>query len=75
MTPQLTAWKTYLAGGAIIVHQLLKFAGIDVPSEEFSELIDASLGVAAMVFRLMGHFKAKEAVEKALYTPVPPAKL
>jgi uncharacterized membrane protein YdjX (TVP38/TMEM64 family) len=74
MEQHLTAWKTYLAGGAIIVHQALKFAGIDVPSEELSELIDASLGVAAMIFRLMGHFKAKAAVEKALHTPVPEQK-
>lgn len=73
MEHQLTAWKTYLAGGAIILHQALKFAGIDVPSESFSELIDASLGVAAMVFRLVGHIQAQRAVQVALNTPVPGA--
>lgn len=74
MEPQLTAWKTYLAAGAIIAHQGLKIAGIDVPSEELSELVDAGLAVAAMVFRLMGHFKAQEAVAVALNTPVPEPK-
>lgn len=67
----LTPWKTYLAGGVIILHQALKYAGIDVPEAEMSELIDAALGVAAIVFRLMGHFKTKAAVQEALMTPVP----
>jgi hypothetical protein len=71
MEHPLTAWKTYLAGGAIILHQALKFAGIDVPSESFSELIDGALAVAAMIFRLMGHIQAQRAVQTALYTPVP----
>jgi uncharacterized membrane protein YdjX (TVP38/TMEM64 family) len=67
----LTPWKTYLAAGAIIVHQGLKLAGIDVPQQEFSDLIDAGLGAAAIVFRIMGYVQAKAAVVQALYTPVP----
>ena len=73
MEPKLTAWKTYLAGGAIIVHQGLMFLGIDVPNAMLSELIDASLAVAAIVFRLIGHIEAQKAVKVALDTP-PPAK-
>lgn len=73
MNPQLTAWKTYLAGAAIIVHQALKLAGIDVPSELLSELVDGSLGVAAIVFRLIGHLQAQKAVQVALHTPPPEA--
>lgn len=67
----LTPWRTYLAAAAIIVHQGLKFFGIDFPEAELSELVDAALATAAIVFRLLGHLKAKEAVTVASYTGPP----
>lgn len=73
MQVNLVGWKTYLAAGAVIAHQGLKLAGIDVPEKEFSDLIDAFLSGAAIVFRIMAYFKAKAAVVEALYTPVPTA--
>lgn len=70
-TAKLIAWKTYLAAGAIIVHQVFMLAGIDVPSQTLSELIDGGLATAAIVFRIMGQVQAKKAVNDALYTPPP----
>jgi len=71
MSIDLTPWKTYATGSLIIVHQVLKAFGIDVPEAETSALVDGVLAVLTIVFRLTGYFDAKKAVQVALYTPVP----
>ena len=67
----LTPWKTYATGALIVIHQLLKANGYDVPEADTSAFIDGLLAVAAIGFRIMGHLKAKAAVQEALMTPVP----
>lgn len=71
MTQLPAAWKTYLMGVSVIIHQVLKLVGVDVPDELMSASIDGILGIAAIYFRWRGVVTAKAAVENALYTPVP----
>lgn len=66
-----TAWRTYLMGAGIIVHQVLIFIGVDVPSDLLSETIDGILAIGAIFFRWRGAVATKKAVVNALYTPVP----
>jgi len=70
----LTPWKTYAVGALIILHQVFKMLGYDIPEAETSALVDGLLGVAAIGFRLKGYFDAKKAVAVALNTPVPDNK-
>jgi len=64
-TGGLSGIKTYLAAGAIIVHQILMFFGIDVPSDLMSESIDGILAIAAVVFRWLAAVKTMKIVEVA----------
>lgn len=67
----LEGLRTYLMGSAIIIHQILKFAGFDISDAMMSESIDAILGLGAIFFRWKAAIKEKENVKEALYTPVP----
>jgi len=67
----LAGLRTYLMGGAVILHQVLKFAGFDVSDEMMSESIDAILGLGAIFFRWRAAVAEKVKVNQALHTPVP----
>lgn len=62
--------RTYLVGAFVIIHQLLKFAGVDVSDQMISETIDTILGIGVIFFRWKAAVKTKVDVEVALNTPV-----
>jgi len=45
--------KTYLAASVLVIHQILKMAGYDLPQEQFSSAIDVVVGAAAFFFRMI----------------------
>jgi len=67
----LEGLRTYLMGAAVILHQILKFAGFDVSDAMMSESIDALLGLGAIFFRWKAAVNEKIKVNEALNTPVP----
>lgn len=67
----LEGFRTYLMGFAIILHQVLKFAGLDISDEMMSESIDGLLALGAIFFRWKAAVSEKVKVDKALHTSVP----
>ena len=67
----MEGYRTYLVGAGVILHQLLKFAGVDISDQMISEAIDAILGLGAIFFRWKAAVQARLDVKTALYTPVP----
>ena len=47
--------RTYLMGAALILHQLLKATGIDIPQESVSLLLDGILSVGVILFRVLAN--------------------
>ena len=45
--------KTYFAASVLVIHQILKMAGYDLPQEQFSSAIDVVAGAAAFFFRMI----------------------
>lgn len=67
----MEGFKTYIMGGAIILHQILKLAGLDISDEMISQTTDAVLALGAIVFRWQATVREKQKIREALYTPVP----
>jgi len=67
----LEGFRTYLVSGGIVLHQVLKFAGIDIDNKLVSESIDGIMAIAAIGFRWLAAVKSKQDIKAALYTPVP----
>lgn len=44
-------YRTYLSAGIVVVHQVLKAAGVDLPEENLSITVDVLASIAAMFFR------------------------
>jgi len=53
----LQGFRTYISVILIILHQVLKLMGVDVPEESLSVAIDVILAIAAGVFRLFARPK------------------
>ena len=49
----LTGKRTYIAAGVVVIHQILKLVGYDIPQEELSSTLDVVGGIAAFVFRML----------------------
>lgn len=47
----MKGYRTYIAAGLIVVHQILQVFGIDVPQENLSVTIDTVLAILAIFFR------------------------
>lgn len=63
--------RTYLISAGIVIHQVLKIAGIDVSDQLVSESIDGIMAIGAIFFRWKAAVKTKEDINTALHTPVP----
>ena len=46
-----TGYRTYLSAGIVVIHQIAKIAGYDVPEETLSVAIDSLAAIAAIFFR------------------------
>ena len=53
----LQGFRTYISVILIVLHQVLKLIGVDVPEESLSIAIDVVLAIAAGVFRLFARPK------------------
>ena len=51
--------RTYISIIVLIVHQITKTAGYDLPNEQLSAAIDIVAGVAAYFFRMIANLKGK----------------
>ena len=51
----LTGKRTYIAASVVVIHQMLKLLGYDLPQEQLSSAIDVIGGIAAFVFRMMAN--------------------
>lgn len=71
MNEVLNGLRTYLMGAGIIIHQALKYNGIDVGDSLISESIDALLGIGAIYFRWKAAIESKKKIEIALMTEPP----
>lgn len=49
----MTGYRTYISVGLIVLHQILKATGTDIPEESLSIAVDVILAVAAGVFRFV----------------------
>lgn len=49
----LTGYRTYISIILLVLHQVMKIAGVDVPEENLSIAVDVVLAIAAGVFRLV----------------------
>lgn len=49
--------RTYIAASVVVIHQVLKLLGYDLPQEQLSSAIDVVGGIAAFVFRGMAQPK------------------
>lgn len=49
----LQGFRTYISVILIVLHQILKLLGVDIPSENLSVAVDVILAVLAGVFRLL----------------------
>jgi len=47
----LTGYRTYISAGIIVIHQIAKLLGYDVPEETLSLAIDTIASIAAIFFR------------------------
>lgn len=47
----LKGYRTYIAAGAVVLHQIAKLAGLDIPEENLSMFLDGLGGLLAMFFR------------------------
>lgn len=47
----LKGYRTYIAAGVVVLHQVAKLAGFDVPEESLSMFIDGLFGLLAIFFR------------------------
>lgn len=56
---KLKGKRTYIALGAIVIHQILKSAGIDIPDESISTLLDVTLTCSAGLFRYLANQETK----------------
>lgn len=55
----LSGKKTYIAVSVVVIHQILKMFGYDLPQEELSAAIDTGAGIFAFIFRGMAKPKVK----------------
>ena len=53
----MQGFRTYISVILIILHQVLKLIGVDVPEESLSIAIDVILAIAAGIFRLFARPK------------------
>ena len=51
----LTGYRTYLAVILIIVHQGLKYLGLDIPDANISMAIDVFFAILAAIFRKLSN--------------------
>ena len=49
----LAGKRTYIASSVVVVHQILKFLGYDIPHAELSSALDVVAGIAAFLFRMI----------------------
>ena len=49
--------RTYIAASVIVIHQLLKLFGYDLPQEQLSSSIDVIAGIGAFIFRSLAQPK------------------
>lgn len=54
---KLSGIRTQLMGAGVIIHQLLKVFGIDLPDDVYSAIIDIVLGVGVIYFRYVAQTK------------------
>lgn len=54
----LAGFRTYISVILIVLHQVLKILGIDIPEENLSIAVDVILAIAAGVFRFVAKPKA-----------------
>ena len=47
----LSGIRTYLMGGGVIIHQILKAFGLDLSDEVYSAFVDVALGLGVIYFR------------------------
>ena len=47
----LVGYRTYISAGIVIIHQIAKILGYDVPQESLSSAVDAFFGLATIFFR------------------------
>lgn len=45
--------KTYLAASGIVLHQVMKLSGVDIPEADASTAVDVVLAILAFVFRMI----------------------
>ena len=50
--------RTYIAASIVVIHQMLKLAGYDLPQEQLSSAIDVIGGIAAFIFRMKATTKS-----------------
>lgn len=55
--------RTYLMGIALMLHQILKVAGIDIPQENLSLLLDGILSVGVILFRALANKENKRVMK------------
>lgn len=54
----MQGYRTYISVILIVLHQVLKILGVDLPEENLSIAVDVILAIAAGVFRLLAKPKA-----------------
>ncbi len=50
-----SGYRTYLMGILIVLHQILKTQGIDIPQENISIALDVLLGIGTVIFRKLAN--------------------
>ena len=48
---KLSGIRTQLMGAGVVIHQLLKVFGIDLPDEVYSAILDVVFGIGVIYFR------------------------
>ena len=51
----ISGYRTYLMAALLVIHQLLKTQGFDIPQENLSTTVDVILGVGVVIFRKLAN--------------------
>lgn len=54
---KLSGIRTQLMGAGVVIHQLLKVFGIDLPDDVYSAIVDIALGLGVIYFRYVAQTK------------------
>jgi uncharacterized membrane protein len=53
----LQGFRTYITVILLVLHQVLKFIGVDIPEQNLSIAVDVVLAILAGIFRLLARPK------------------